>query len=128
MIVALSRFGTFRHLSQELSSSTDAYPNTPTFSFYHSSYTSQYLDFVPVEEQSYPGVTLQQPTADQKQVMTRYDPGGGFPFVDIANQYWLSGASYDPQVLSNLDWQSIAGSLFNAQSQVAQSILGTANY
>ena len=128
MIVALSRFGTFDHLSQESSSSTDAYPNTPTFSFYHSSYTSQYLDFVPVEGQSYQGIILQQPTASQQQLMTTYDSGGDIPFVDIANRYWLSGASYDPQVLSNLEWESIAGSLFNAQSQVAQSILGTANY
>jgi Domain of unknown function (DUF929) len=127
MIVALSRFGTFHHLSQESSSSTDVDPNTPTFSFYHSSYTSQYLDFVPVEEQSYQGVILQLPTVSQQQLMTTYDSGGGFPFVDIANRYWLSGASYDPQVLSNLDWESIAGALFNAQSQVAQSILGTAN-
>ena len=74
------------------------------------------------------GVILQQPTTSQKQLMTTYDSGGDIPFVDIANRYWLSGVSYDPQVLSNLDWESIAGSFFNAQSQVAQSILGTANY
>jgi Domain of unknown function (DUF929) len=128
MIVALSRFGSFHHLSQESSSSTDVYPSTPTFSFYHSSYSSQYLDFVPVEGQSYQGVTLQQLTSDQEQLVTAYDSGGGIPFVDIANRYVITGASYDPQVLSNLDWQSAANALSNPQSPVAQAILGTANY
>lgn len=128
MLVALSRFGTFHNLRQTSSSSTDTYPNTPTFSFYHSSYTSQYIDFVPVEGQSYQGVTLQQLTSDQQQLVNTYDPGSTIPFIDIANRYTVSGASYDPQVLSNQSAQSIASALSNPQSPIAQSILGTANY
>lgn len=128
IIVALSRFGTFHNLSQTSSSSTDIYPSTPTFSFYHSSYTSQYLVFVPLEEQSYQGTILQQPTAAEEQLITSYNAGGSIPFVDIANRYSLSGASYSPQVLSNLNWQSIADTLSNPQSPVTQGIVGTANY
>lgn len=128
MIVALSRFGTFHNLSQTSSSSTDVYPNTPTFSFYHSSYTSQYVDFVPVEGQSYQGVTLQQLTPDQQQLINTYDSGKNIPFIDIGNRYTISGASYDPQVLNNQNAQSIANALSNPQSPIAQSILGTANY
>jgi thiol-disulfide isomerase/thioredoxin len=128
MVVALSRFGTFHNLRQTSSSPTDVYPNTPTFSFYQSSYTSQYVDFVPVEGQSYQGVTLQQLTPEQQQLVNTYDPGGSIPFIDIANRYTVSGASYDPQVLSNQSAQSIAKALSNPQSPIAQSILGTANY
>jgi hypothetical protein len=128
LIVALSRFGTFSNLSQIRSSSTDVYPNTATFSFYGSSYTSQYIDFVALEEQSYPGVTIQTPTAEQQQIISKYNPQGSFPFIDFANLYTVIGASYDPQVLSNLDWQAIANALSNSQSPIAQSILGTANY
>ncbi len=128
MIVALSRFGTFSNLKQTSSSSTDVYPNTATFSFYGSSYTSQYIDFVPVEGQSYQGVILQQPTAAQQQLITTYDAGGSIPFIDIANKYTLTGASYDPQVLSGQSAQVIATALSNPQSAIAQSILGTANY
>ena len=127
MIVALSRFGSFHNLSQESSSPSDVYPNTPTFSFFHSSYSSQYLDFVPVEGQSYQGVTLQQLTSDQEQLVTIYNSGGSIPFVDIANRYVITGASYDPQVLSGLDWQGVANALSDPQSPVAQAILGTAN-
>jgi hypothetical protein len=49
MIVALSRFGTFSGLSTTHSSSSDTDPYTPTFTFYGSTYTSQYLNFTPVE-------------------------------------------------------------------------------
>lgn len=104
------------------------YPNTPTFSFYHSSYASQYVDFVPVEGQSYQGTALQQLTPDQQQLVNTYNPGGNIPFIDIGNRYTLSGASYDPHVLSNQNAQSIASALSNPQSPIAQSILGTANY
>jgi hypothetical protein len=128
LIVALSRFGTFSNLSQIRSSPTDVYPNTATFSFSGSSYTSQYVDFVALEEQSYPGVTVQTPTAAQQQLINKYNPEGSFPFIDFANQYSMIGASYDPQVLSNLDWQAVASALSNPQSPIAQSILGTANY
>ncbi|HEU5199135.1 MAG TPA: DUF929 family protein [Ktedonobacterales bacterium] len=128
LIVALSRFGTFSNLSQTTSSSTDVYPNTPTFTFYHSSYTSQYIDFVPLEVESYQGVALQTPTAAQQQLINQYNPNQTFPFISFANRYTINGASYDPQVLNNLDWQAIASTLSNPQSPVAQSILGTANY
>ena len=50
LAVALSRFGTFSHLSGTHSSSTDVYPNTQTLSFYGSSYSSPYVDFQAVEE------------------------------------------------------------------------------
>lgn len=128
LVVALSRFGTFSNLSQTTSSSTDVYPSTHTFSFYHSSFTSQYIDFVPLEVESYQGVALQTPTAAQQQIINQYNAGQSFPFISFANRYTISGASYDPQVLSNLDWQTIAGALSNPQSPIAQSILGTANY
>ncbi len=128
LIVALSRFGAFSNLHQTTSSPTDVYPNTHTFTFHGSSYTSQYIDFVPLEVQSYPGVPLETPTAAQQQLINRYNPNGSFPFINIANKYTLTGASYDPQVLSNLSWQQIASALSNPQSPVAQSILGSANY
>src|SRR6266513_2773840 len=58
MIVALSRFGTFSGLKTTHSASvngngqTEPYPNTPTWTFHGSTYTSQYLTFTPVEMQT----------------------------------------------------------------------------
>lgn len=79
LVVALSRFGSFSHLSQTTSSPTDVYPSTATFSFYHSRYTSQYLDFVSLEVESYQHVSLETPTADEQQLINQYNSGGELP-------------------------------------------------
>jgi thiol-disulfide isomerase/thioredoxin len=128
VVVALSRFGTFSHLNQTTSSSTDVYPNTPTFTFYQSTYSSPYIDFVSVEYQDNQQNPLQTPTADQQQLLAKYDAQGGIPFIDIANQYLVTSSSYSPQVLQGLSWQEIANELSNQNSPVAKGILGTANY
>lgn len=141
MVVALSRFGTFSHLSQTQS----AEDNISTFTFYQSTYTSSSIDFVPVElnsnnpDGSGGYTTLQTPTADEQKLISTYDgppyfsSSGSIPFIDIGNRYVLSGSSYSPQVLldsssQSLSWQDIANSLSDPTSPIAQNILGTANY
>ena len=47
MVNALSRFGTFKNLKITTSSATDVDANTPTFSFYGSTFTSPYIKFEP---------------------------------------------------------------------------------
>ncbi len=136
MINALSRFGTFSNLSQ-----IQAYEyNVPSFSFYGSKYTSQYVDFVPKEikgntpnaaQTNY--VDLEKLTATEQKNFLQYDSGQNFPYVNIGNLYTGIGAGYDFAILldsqSNaLSWQSIASSLSNSKSTLAQGILGTANY
>jgi hypothetical protein len=137
MIVALSRFGTFSGLSTVHSSSTDVYPNTPTWTFYKSSYTSPYLTFTPVEtttnvadaSNTPPYVTLQTPTAAQQALVTKYvGASGSIPFIDFGNKYLISGASYNPALLAGLSWSTIATDLSNPSSPVAQAVDGTANY
>src|SRR5579884_3553457 len=79
MLVALSRFGTFQNLSITTSSASDVYASTPTFSFYGSSYSSSYIDFVSVETTTNQPdgnggyVTLETPTADEQQIVNKYD-------------------------------------------------------
>ncbi|HEY6541286.1 MAG TPA: DUF929 family protein [Ktedonobacteraceae bacterium] len=147
MVVALSRFGTFSQLYQTTSSATDSYPNTPTFTFdpklYKAPiYTSQYVDFVPVEETTnvqnsdgtYP--TLQTPTAAQQKLFATYDAppytssAGSIPFIDIANKYIAIGlaSGYSPQDLAGKQWSDIANSLVDTSSTISQHILGSANY
>lgn len=136
MINALSRFGTFKKLSQMQSYEY----NVSTFSFVGSSYTSQYIEFVPKEilgnaldasGQNY--VSLEKLTPDEQQLFNKYDSGQTFPFVDINNTYIATAASYNFSVLldnaSNpLSWETIANSLSQTNSPIAKGILGTANY
>jgi len=127
MIVALSRFGTFQNLSTAASSSSDVFPNTPTFTFHGSSYSSNYIDFQPKEVQADAGVPLESLTSDQQNLVNQLDQGGSFPFIDFANQATVTGASYSPQLLAGMTQQQIADALKNPNSNVAKAILGTAN-
>jgi Domain of unknown function (DUF929) len=138
MVVALSRFGTFSNLGATESATNEVYPGTKTFSFYGSSYTSPFLAFTSVETQTnQPSgkgyVALQQPTPAQQQLLQQYDrppytqTPGDIPFVDFANHYILSGASYSPQVLQVESMSAIAGSLADPATPIAQNINGTAN-
>jgi Domain of unknown function (DUF929) len=143
MVVALSRFGTFSNLKLIHSSGSDVYPNTPTLSFYKSSYTSKYVDFQPVEWYSTTPAatkgtykTLQVPSTAQMSLFTKYDAppyvqssneAGSFPFVDVGNKYLVIGAQYVPSNLANLTWAQVASDIRNASSPVAKEIDGTAN-
>jgi hypothetical protein len=143
LIVALSRFGTFSGLSTTRSAITDGagqhelYPATPTWTFYGSRYTSQYLTFTAVETNTNvpdPAsgwyTVLQTPTADQESTLTTYDTGGGIPFVDIGNKYvQLSTlAPYGPQDLQGQTWSQITAALRDPSSPLGRNIDAYANY
>jgi hypothetical protein len=151
MIVALSRFGTFNGLTTIHSAarrgagSAEPYPNTPTFTFAHATYTSPYLTFTPVElntnipDPSNGGyTTLQTPTAAQQALMTKWDnqpyipssePAGSIPFIYFGGKSMIVGTSQTQnQALSGLNWNQIAADLHNPNSAVAKAELGEANY
>jgi hypothetical protein len=142
MIVALSRFGTFSGLQPMRSSASDVYASTPTWTFAHSTFKSNYVTFSPVEwynnVETSPNTytVLQAPTSAQMALFKQYDgppyvssdDAESFPFVDIGNKYLILGASYSPQVLSGLTWDQINSDMSNTSSPVAQGIGGTANY
>ena len=144
MIIALSRFGTFSGLSTTRSSITDEYPGTPTFTFYGSSYHSNYLSFAPVEETTnyrqgnsaspdVPYVTLQTPTAAEQALLDKYDPGAdgnSIPFIDIGNNYVeiSNPEPYGPQDLSGKTWSQIAAALRDPATAIAQGADASANY
>ena len=141
MTIALSRFGTFSNLSQTQSSSTDVYPNTPTLSYYQSTYKSNYVSFVPVE--IYTNIptgnggytSLDIPTSSEGALVNKYDSApyvpassaGSIPFLDFGGKYLISGATYQPTVLQGKTADQIASSLNNPNSNIAQGAVGAAN-
>jgi hypothetical protein len=134
MVNALSRFGTFSHLGLTHSSSTDAFANTPSFTFHGSSFSSPWLTFVPVEvATNQPGHglggyrPLDTPTPAEQRVWESLDPSGGIPFVDIGGRYLVSGATYDPTVLQAKTPEQVAASLSDPASPIARGVIGTAN-
>jgi hypothetical protein len=136
MIVSLSKFGTFSNVSTIHSSSTDSFANTPTFSFYKSSFTSKYISFVPVETETNvatataDGAPLQTPTAAQQKIFSKLNSAGSIPFIDFGNKYNEVGnlPPYGPQDLSGKTWTQIAAVLADPSNSIAQGIDGSANY
>ncbi|HEY7146458.1 MAG TPA: DUF929 family protein [Streptosporangiaceae bacterium] len=136
MTAALSRFGTFTGLRGIHSSTTDTDPNTPTLTFYKTSYSSKYVTFTSTEAQTVTRATLQPLTSLDNQLMSKYDvppyvpntnESGSFPFVDFGNKYVINGASFDPAVLAGKSWAQVAAALKDPSSPIAKSVDGAAN-
>jgi thiol-disulfide isomerase/thioredoxin len=137
MVQAFSRFGTFKNLKITTSSSTDVDANTPTFSFHGATYTSDYIKFESVEEENNKSKPLEQPTAEQAQLAAEFDTapytsggstsGGTIPFIDIANEYIISGATYDVGVLQGQTHAEIGAALSDPTSAISQGAIGAAN-
>jgi hypothetical protein len=136
MINALSRFGTFSGLTTTHSSSTDVDPNTPTFTFYKSTYTSKYINFTPVEEYGTTDTsTLQTPTAAEQTLAQTYDPGSGsgspIPFIDLGNKYVQVGnlSPLSPTLLAGKSWSQVAAAMADpSSSSLGTAEIGNANY
>lgn len=136
MIVALSRFGTFSNLRLTTSSSSDTYPDTPSFTFRSSSYTSQYVDLETVEIQDRNHNNLEKLSKDQQALFDKYDAppyisaqnAGAIPFIDIGNQYVEISSGYLPDIIGGQSWDDIAKALNDPNAESTKAIVGTANY
>lgn len=127
LILAMSRFGSFSGLATTSSSSTDVYPNTPTFTFHHANYSSRYIDFRSVETEDRNGNALETPTPQDQALVKQYDTGGSIPFIDFANRYAFAGATYSPDLLSGMSWQAVADAAAQSGSPQEAAIVGSAN-
>jgi Domain of unknown function (DUF929) len=137
IVNALSRFGTFTGLTTTHSSSTDADPNTPTFTFYGSTYTSSYINFTAVEETTnIPNgsggyTTLQTPTSAEATIGQTYDPEGSIPFLDFGNKYVQVGniSPLSPTLLAGKTWSQVAAAMADpSSSSLGTAEIGNANY
>jgi Domain of unknown function (DUF929) len=141
LIVALSRFGRFDGLRYSRSAADDVFPNTPSFTFHGASYESAYVEFTPVELQTNVRAggggyaPLERPDTVEQQVFDRYNvppyvtpqDSGSIPFIDVANQFAFTGASFSPDLLARRSWTDIAGQLSKPDSDLAPAVIGTAN-
>ena len=131
MVIALSRFGSFSKISLSHSASADVFPDTQTFSFHGSRYTSDLISFTGLESES------NQPKDGAYAPLDSIPPdllklatdsaAGAIPFVDFGGKYVLSGATYDPGVLQGKTADQIATELSDPSSEVAKGAVGSAN-
>ncbi len=136
MIVALSKFGNFTGLEyMESADSPEVYPDTPTFTFVHATYSSPYIAFVPVETSDRNKNPLQSLTSDQNNLVNTIDcyqgQCGGLAFLDIANRWIMgtpqrAGSQFLPSVLTG-NWTEIGAQLNDHTTAIAQAVDGAAN-
>ncbi|NNN09835.1 MAG: DUF929 family protein [Acidimicrobiaceae bacterium] len=144
-IVSLGRFGTWTGLGNTESSSVDVYANTPTFTFLKATYTSKYLAFRGVEtlnnvynaNNNPPYGKLMSLTPAETALFTKYDTSkyvnmspsnnGAIPFISMGNKFLISGASYNPGVLTGLTRTQIAQNLAAPSSPQTTLIITAAN-
>jgi len=141
LVLALSRFGNFTSLHYMTSSASDYSPDTPTFTFYNSTYSSKYISLLTVEiaTNKISGGTyapLQNMTTEEAKIFNVYDLNnsaipvsdrGGIPLTDFANYSVQMGSNFDPTILQNKSWSQIISLLNNTNSPVSQYVIGSAN-
>jgi hypothetical protein len=134
LILALSRFGTFKQLGLMQSSGTTAFADLSTFTFWNASYTSKYLILESVERYSSLNPTggrylgLQRPNTRQAAAIATYATSPNtFALTDVANRFVLNGSSFAPGVLAGLSQNQIAGNLSTAASPLTQAVVSAAN-
>jgi hypothetical protein len=142
VVVALSRFGTWKGLKTTISSPTDVYASTSTFTFRTATLSSRYINFVGIERY---GNTLlpdgagyaplENPTPAEQQLLDTYSKltktyAGcvGFPFTDIDNEMILANSTFSPAALTGLSWDEIASNLDDPTNPVTQAIVAGANF
>jgi surface antigen len=134
LVMALAKFGSFGDLMGAISPASYSDPQTPTFSFYGSTYTSMYLSFSAVEQETNTGLPLQTPTAAQEALLTKWevvpyipaaDKGSNpIPFVYMAGRYLLVGTQYDAGHISN--WEMTAAASYLTASNNTTSLAAEA--
>jgi len=144
-IVALSRFGTWATLGNSSSASRDVYPNTPTFTFQKSTFTSPYIAVQTIEEKSTQVnaagndyTILQKPTEQQRAIVSKYDTtkyfpnnppqyAGSIPFFTIGNRIMWAGSSISPSSFQGQIREDIAKNLTDTNNPISRSIIASSN-
>ena len=134
LIMALSRFGTFRQLGVVQSSASTAFAGLSTFTFWQSSYSSPYVTFQSVERYSALNPTggATSPSKHPPGARSGRSPSSGdgantFSLLDVANRFALTGAAFTPGALDNMTQDQIAGYLTSPASPMTQAMVSAAN-
>lgn len=133
LAIALSRFGTLNGLRvinagtyYQRHGGKPGYPDAHGISFFRTTFQSKYLKFVDVIEQDVHGKNFEQPTKREQAAFQSFDPHG-IPGIDVAGDYAYLASGYNPGLLGQKSWSTIANGLARAHGKLARNIEGYAN-
>ncbi|MDA4124556.1 MAG: DUF929 domain-containing protein [Thaumarchaeota archaeon] len=113
LIISLMRFGNFSNLHYTLSSGSDVYPNSPTFTFVGSTYTSKYVVFQPYENEDRNRNPLQSVPSNYSAPWQAH--GAGYPFLNFGNRY-ISPGSTVSNTISGENWTQVLRGIASGDS------------
>ncbi|BCS92968.1 MAG: hypothetical protein MjAS7_1576 [Metallosphaera javensis (ex Sakai et al. 2022)] len=125
LIIALDRFGNVSGLKYMESSSTDVYPDVPTFTLENLSYTSQYISVLAYEFQDRNHQPLQAVPSNIYQLWQQLG-NGSIPFIDVAGLYYEVGTTNNPGLIQMKNWTYVLNQL-HGENLISYQIFSTAN-
>lgn len=126
LVMALSKFGTFKNLGSVTSEANDTVASVPSYSFYGSSYSSPYLAFDTTETQTVSGAKLQSISPANQALFAKNDTSSSIPFVDIGGKWTIVGASYNDGTMQHLAHSTVAQAAASASTKYGADIQATA--
>lgn len=133
LLLTLLRFGQFTGVNYMLSSASDVYANTATFTFQFSRYTSPYLRFQAIETANRDEQPLMPMTPEATAIFKTFDVppyahfSYGIPFVYLNGAYLLTVPMLSPASLQGLSWEQIATQLANPRSALFKAAMPQVN-
>jgi hypothetical protein len=131
IIIALSRFGTFKGL-ENIGSSLRNQSSIQSFTFRDLDYTSEYFTLQTIENLDRFINPLQNPTSYQAAVLHTFDLNGTAPFISFGNKLVLGGDNNevlnDMGDFDGLSRSRISNYLTDTTNPITQGIIAEANY
>jgi uncharacterized protein DUF929 len=133
VIVALSRFGTWHGLRYAFSAAApEVHPNTATFTFHGATYTSKWLSFTGIEthtskQQGNGYEPLDALRGADLDVFRAQHKNGFAPFIALGGKFAITGATYDPGLVTGKTQAQIVAALDDRASQTGVGVDGAAN-
>lgn len=122
LIGALSRFGTFSGLKPTTSSSTDTFPDTPTWSFVGSTYKSDHVVLEAVETKDREGKPIQELTGENLALFQKFNPQGGIPWISYGGTHATDGATVNAALFEGATYNKIIAGVLDPTSEIGKSV------
>jgi hypothetical protein len=120
LVSSLERFGSLTGFGKEASNDgIDGYKPVPTYDLRPAKYDSQYISFAGKEIYDHNSKPLDQLSPAEKELVDRYDPGGGWPFLVINGQYAQLGPGYSPGLVQSQAFDTLRGQLQRGEHNAA---------
>lgn len=123
IVEALKNFGQWNNLVEERSASVEEkFVNVPTFSFAKATFESELIEFIGRETADRNFDPLQELNIDDQNILDVYNPDNMIPFLLIDGQYMRFGSGIKPELLQNIDHDTVRNEISLENSEIGKMI------